>query len=292
MKRDAEPTILVLAGHSWKANHLDWNRRIAYVEPSEQRGRSRWLGEGQMLAHMPCQSIRSVLAGDEHAPFWSQRATQRITEIRAEFPWVDNDSTSVLQEPDGDIRWFTFAGGIANKLLADQIPHESPPIPDNLSILFRSPCEADELIRLISSISADDVRPVPNDDAMEQLKFSECLPRSLAVDVFTARFNDLFSIRKALREPRRVIVDSTGSDSTVKIDSAKAFRKKRSPGGKTISVATRTLMPPDPAVVAELSGMKALSVRQPGAGRHHAWYTKASIEYRSGPTRIRGRILI
>jgi ATP-dependent Lhr-like helicase len=35
-KRDGNPTILVLAGRSWKTNHLDWRRRIAHVEPSDQ----------------------------------------------------------------------------------------------------------------------------------------------------------------------------------------------------------------------------------------------------------------
>src|SRR5947199_3646979 len=47
-KRDEGPAILVLAGRSWKTNHLDWKRRVAHVEPTDERGRSRWLGEGQM----------------------------------------------------------------------------------------------------------------------------------------------------------------------------------------------------------------------------------------------------
>ena len=45
-KRQDGPVILVLAGRSWKTNHLDWKRRIAHVEPTDERGRSRWLGEG------------------------------------------------------------------------------------------------------------------------------------------------------------------------------------------------------------------------------------------------------
>ena len=48
-KREDGPVILVLAGRSWKNNHLDWRRRIAHVEPTDERGRSRWLGEGQFL---------------------------------------------------------------------------------------------------------------------------------------------------------------------------------------------------------------------------------------------------
>ena len=60
-KREEGPVILVLAGRSWKTNHLDWKRRIAHVEPTEERGRSRWLGEGQFLSFRVCQSIRRLL---------------------------------------------------------------------------------------------------------------------------------------------------------------------------------------------------------------------------------------
>ena len=205
MKQGSEPTIVVLAGHSWKTNHLDWKRRIAYVEPSKERGKSRWLGEGQMLSYSLCQSIRRILAGDENASCWSQRATQRITEIRADFPWVDNESTAIVQQPNGELLWFTFAGGIANKLLADNLQPGSRPVADNLSIRFRTPCDADELDQQIAALHGEDIRVVPNDDAIEQLKFSECLPPKLALDVYAARFNAPEAIRGVINEPRRMV---------------------------------------------------------------------------------------
>ena len=290
MKRDAGPAILVLAGRSWKTNHLDWNRRIAYVEPSEERGKSRWLGEGQMLANMPCQSIRRVLANDDTPACWSQRASSRIEEIRAEFPWVENDSTAILQEPNGDLRWFTFAGGVANKLLVDRIAHSTQPIADNLSIRIRPPCQADELNHLLSSLSHDEIHPIPNDDAIDQLKFSECLPRTLAIEVFAARFYDPSSVQKALTEPRRIIVGQSGSDSLVKIDSSRAFRAKKAANSKKASPVPKNSVPPEPSVVAELAGMIALSVRQPQA--EAIMRGTKTIEYRSASTNIRGRILI
>ena len=46
-----KPSVLLLAGRSWKTTHLDWRRRIAHVEPSDERGKSRWLGEGQFLSY-------------------------------------------------------------------------------------------------------------------------------------------------------------------------------------------------------------------------------------------------
>ena len=290
MKRDSGPVVLVLAGHSWKTNHLDWSRRIAYVEPSAERGQSRWLGEGQMLAQKPCQSIRRVLASDENPPLWSKRAVDRIAEIRAEFPWVEDKSTVILQEPNGELRWFTFAGGVANKLLADSIPNTSNPVPDNLSIRFRPPCDADELNRLLSSLSADDMHAIPNDDAIEQLKFSECLSRKLAVEVFMARFHDPRSIHKALSEPRRIVTDGGGSDSTIRIESSKGFRSSKKIAGKSKAPGAKAFPPADAKVIADLDGMKALSIRQPHA--EAMFRGTKTTEYRAGPTKIRGRILI
>lgn len=120
-RREEGPAILVLAGRSWKTRHLDWKRRIAHVEPPDEKARSRWLGEGQMLSHAVCQSIRRILTTDEDDPAWSRRAVQRFTELRDEHPWVSADSTCLVHSPSGQIRWWNFAGGIANGLLADTL---------------------------------------------------------------------------------------------------------------------------------------------------------------------------
>jgi ATP-dependent Lhr-like helicase len=85
-KRDDHASILVLAGRSWKTTHLDWRRRIAHVEPTDQRGKSRWLGEGQFLSYRVCQSVRQILAAALSEPHWSQRCTSRLAELREEFP--------------------------------------------------------------------------------------------------------------------------------------------------------------------------------------------------------------
>src|SRR5437588_4128505 len=38
-RRDDGPTVLLLAGRAWRATHVDWRRRKAYVEPAEDEGR-------------------------------------------------------------------------------------------------------------------------------------------------------------------------------------------------------------------------------------------------------------
>src|SRR5207249_2202653 len=98
--------------------HLDWKRRQAYVEPSEEGGRSRWRGEGQPLSFALCQAIRDVIAGEGEQPPWSRRARQRIAEARPEYPWARPGCSSLVFAPKGEARWWTFAGGRANAGLA------------------------------------------------------------------------------------------------------------------------------------------------------------------------------
>jgi ATP-dependent Lhr-like helicase len=189
----------------WKTKHLDWKRRIAYVEPTDEKGRSRWLGEGQMLSHAVCQSIRRILACDEDDPTWSRRAAQQFTELRDEHPWVSADATSLVHQPNGEIRWWTFAGGIANTLLADTLKPNCDVKGDNLSLSFPTASSLETVAELINGIHPADVRPIPNIEAMENLKFSECLSPKIASEVFTSRFWDKRAIDCVLKEPMRSI---------------------------------------------------------------------------------------
>ena len=205
-KREEGPPILVLAGRSWKTSHLDWKRKIAHVEATDQKGASRWLGEGQMLSHAICQSIRRILSTDSDDPSWSNRASAQFAEIRNEFPWISPESTSLVLQPNGELRWWTFAGGVANTLLADALKSHCNVKGDNLSLVFTQSTSLEEVAGLIDSIVPDSVRPIPNVEAMENLKFSECLSGELAVEVFTSRFDDPKAVSQAIAEPRRVTV--------------------------------------------------------------------------------------
>lgn len=201
------PAVLVLAGRSWRTQHLDWKRRIAHVEPSEERGRSRWLGEGQFLSYRVCQSIRRVLAGEEDETYWSQRATAQIAELRNDHPWVDDEATSVVRHPSGEIHWWTFGGGAVNALLKEHLQAPTGIRSDNLAIRFPATCTMEDIEGQIAELSAEAVVPVPNVDAIDNLKFGECLPPPIAAEVFCARFNAPEAIRRILHEQRRVFIE-------------------------------------------------------------------------------------
>jgi len=159
-----------------------------------------------MLSHAICQSIRRILSNDDNDPAWSTRAKAQFDEIREEFPWIAAESTSVVLQPNGELRWWTFAGGIANTLLADDLKPSCDVKGDNLSLVFPKSSSVDEVAEFIDALDPAAVRPLPNIEAMENLKFSECLSSDLAVEVFTSRFNDPAGVEQAIDERRRILI--------------------------------------------------------------------------------------
>lgn len=207
-QRQDGPVILVLAGRSWKTNHLDWKRRIAHVEPTDERGRSRWLGEGQFLSFRVCQAIRRILATDSTEPCWSQRATAQMAEVRTECPWASPDATSLVQHPSGEVHWWTFGGGVANTILSQHlVPGQNAKV-DNLCIRLPTALKLKDAELLVTTRLAEEIRRTPDEAAISNLKFSECLPRQVAGEVFAARFNDPEALGTIRKEPRKVVIGS------------------------------------------------------------------------------------
>ena len=195
-RRETGPAVLVLAGRSWKTVHLDWKRRMAHVEASDEKGRSRWFGEGQMLSHKVCQSIRRILATEDTSPHWSRRASQRFEELRLEHPWLSSESTVLLQKTTGGIQWWTFAGGVANTLIADALKSTCDVRGDNFCLRFSGPASVDTISEMLEGLASTMISPLPSTEAMENLKFSECLSADIAAEVFSARFDDQPAVGK------------------------------------------------------------------------------------------------
>ena len=99
--RRAGPVVLVLGGRSWEVAHVDWNRRAAYVKPTGERGRSRWIGPAVPLRFELCRAIRRVLAGEGPDVELSGRAQRKLEALREDFAWVDDTTTAVVRGPAG-----------------------------------------------------------------------------------------------------------------------------------------------------------------------------------------------
>lgn len=115
------PRVLLLGGSAWLVKYIDWQRRVAYVESTEAKGRSRWTGEVVNLSFRLCQAIRHVLATEDNREGWSTRARQQIAEIRNEFAWLSDDGTAIVRGENDEAKWWTFAGVKANATLGYEL---------------------------------------------------------------------------------------------------------------------------------------------------------------------------
>lgn len=202
------PRVLLLGGRSWKVNHIDWQRRIAHVEATELTGRSRWKGQGQGLGFHLAQAIKRILATDEHCTRWSRRATERMAEVRLEFPWLQLDASVAVLAADVEAEWWTFGGNRANATLARQLTHETgvKVSHDSFTLTFDSAVKLQDFQRAIVQLGQQDVtamRPAIDEAAIDGLKFSECLPTELAIEMLESRLQEPNATQHILNEDVR-----------------------------------------------------------------------------------------
>lgn len=205
------PRVLLLAGRSWLVNHIDWQRRIAYVEATDQKGRSRWKGEGGGLGYQLTQAIKRVLASDTKSECWSRRAQDQIHATRSRFPWLEVDNTAAIAETDGTITWWTFAGSRANASLANAMAQmtTSHVEHDSFSLAFEPSVPFTDLQKAIDELQETNVhelRPAVDNRAIEGLKFSECMPFDLAWEMLEVRLQDASAVRETLAQRLRSVV--------------------------------------------------------------------------------------
>jgi ATP-dependent helicase Lhr and Lhr-like helicase len=206
--------VLVLAGRSWAIAHVDWSRRVVQVEPIDAPGVARWSGSAQPLGAAIARGIREVLLGS-HPPgvVLSQRASERLGQLRAEHPWVRPDTAALVVDGRGHARWWTFAGWRANLWLARaaaDLRREVAAI-DDLTVALDPGTTMAQLRQAISDASEEsiDLAPWVTAEAIDGLKFSECLPRGLATEVVTRRLGDPESTVRALGERLAIWRDAT-----------------------------------------------------------------------------------
>src|SRR4051812_12116101 len=212
-KREDGSPVLLLAGRAWRVGHLDWKRRRAHVEPAEDVGRSRWRGEGQFLSRELCGAIRRTLAGDEVSPRWSGRASARLADVRAEYPWLDGRPDNVMVAAGGDTAWWTFGGGRANAALAHELAHRTGArfTSDNFAVRFPSAYDAqvaEQQVGALAEAVPREILPPVSDQALDGLKFSECLPPELATHVVQARLSDARGVVEVLERRTRIVYES------------------------------------------------------------------------------------
>jgi ATP-dependent Lhr-like helicase len=191
---------------AWRVNDIDWQRRVAYVEATEAKGSSRWQGDRPGLGFRMCQSIKHLLAGDEDGAMWSRRARQQIHDIRQAHTWLDEHSTVVVRGESEPAEWWTFAGSGANAMLAYELSQATQSVVDHNSftVTFEPHISRKSIEQALDMLRAGGVSPMRaavDEQAIEGLKFSACLPHELALDMLQSRISDPASLQWVLKQP-------------------------------------------------------------------------------------------
>lgn len=198
------PRVLSLAGRSWLVTYTDWMRRRTFVEPSDNKGKSKWSGMPQALSYALTDAMRRVLLGaDPPGVTLSRRAVARLSAIRLESAsTVDTDATVVTEMDNGQVRWWTWAGARANALLAEAITQVNPVLVDAVDRYDNRylRLSSDGSAGLIQSAFHEarerfgtdlgEIEPSVSDEAIKQLKFGELLPPHLAARTLAGRASD------------------------------------------------------------------------------------------------------
>ncbi|MFW6062469.1 MAG: helicase-related protein, partial [Planctomycetota bacterium] len=191
---------LLLGGRSWQVTHIDWPRRIAYVQHADLPGRSHWKGRDQGLGFTLSQAMREVLVSEIVPDSWSRRARSVLQRLRGEFCWLGRSETPVVRGDSGGTVWWTFAGSRANATLAGALGEAGCQhvTHDSLAVTIDAadpPGEAMELIRTLRRQDPGSMHPTIDEKAVDGLKFAQCLPPDLAVDVLRDRLRDPEALR-------------------------------------------------------------------------------------------------
>jgi ATP-dependent Lhr-like helicase len=205
LAKDGQQPVLLMGGRGWRVKEIEWSRKVAWVEPVPDSGRSRWSSPGRHLGFRLCRTMRHILATDSVPDWWSARAITTIGALRAEFAWLTEGGTQVVQRPGGDTTWWTFAGYRANAALGDHLGSlgGSSARYDNLSITFGSSVSAARIVDGIQELRSRGTRMAPDvalDDAIRGLKFADCLPVQMAAEELRRRLEDREAVGQVMGE--------------------------------------------------------------------------------------------
>ncbi|WP_246092456.1 hypothetical protein [Yimella lutea] len=206
----AGPRVIALGGRSWLVTHIDWRRRRAIVEPSEQRGTSRWSGDARAYTFELSDAMRRVLLGaTPKSPYLSNRALDRLAALRQEQAHTVSATSRVVVSEGGRVRWWTYAGARANAVLVAALKEVSALVGesgyDNLSISIAPGATSADLssaLNVSRERTLDVLLPEVSPDALGRLKFKELLPPDLAAATLAERAADRNSAEKLLAGSR------------------------------------------------------------------------------------------
>lgn len=204
-RRD-EPMIVLLGGRSWYVTEVDWKRRLAWVEPSEEGGRSMWPGSSRFIPYASCRAIEAAVVACALSVELSNRAKIQFDALCDEFAFCDGVSIPLVVDPNGRCRLWTFAGSAVNGPLTRSMSASGLQIErfDNFGISIKS-SEPSLIPSLVGQLDPGECLPSIPDDLRTALKFSMCLPPGVASAILTERLRDKTGLAATMKRPVRIV---------------------------------------------------------------------------------------
>ena len=116
----------------------------------------------------------------------TRRGAARLEEIRERLAFVDGRSLPIVAGREGRVHLWHCAGGLASASLALTRPGLDNTQWDDFSLSLQATSTA-TVARAVADIDPADACPPLPDDMAAALKFSDCLPNSIASAVLRAR---------------------------------------------------------------------------------------------------------
>ncbi len=130
----------LLGGRAWAVDHVFHDDRRVRVSKAPRGKKPTWGGFlPQFLGFELCQKIRDVLSNGVEYGFLHPEAAATLAEQREQFAAVVGDERGI-EIDDGEVRWWTFAGGRINSTLRYALQAIDPSwkvVPDNFLLKVR-----------------------------------------------------------------------------------------------------------------------------------------------------------
>jgi ATP-dependent Lhr-like helicase len=199
---------VLLGGRSWRVTYIDWRRRRCFVEPADGGGRARWTTLGWAgLSYEISQAMREVLLGADPPVRLTRRAQAKLDEERTgSMDLVHPGGSLIRRHEDEDVRWWTWAGFRTNATLAATLSEVTHPVHrfNDQQIRLREDLTP-EMWRAASRDAGTRLcLPDVSEKALVGLKFSDALPKRLAMATMASRIADLDNASRVLAGPVRL----------------------------------------------------------------------------------------
>lgn len=203
LSASATPMTLSLAGRFWKVTSIDWRRRRLLVERSDTGAVTRWGSVSRGFGAEVTAGMLSVLRGqDPDGITLTRRAADMLGHLRDDYAEFTPSTDGMIYRPTSREtaygQLWTWAGTAANQqLVSDLGPDLGAELaPQRQRIrhdrIFIHPDIAESELRTRIREARNlppEQRPLPeiNEDALDELKFSQALPREWAMQVLAVR---------------------------------------------------------------------------------------------------------